>query len=110
MHIDKSCIIHKNIGKRIADIVLHKGSLNTAVTGESVFEKIFLFHGINEKHIIIKKDEMLWQSFYSVKIQFYRIKIKGKYLQLEERPPLAPVRGGIDYQFLYGASSGISYF
>ena len=33
MHIDKSCIIHKNIGKRVADIVLHKGSLNTAVTG-----------------------------------------------------------------------------
>lgn len=33
-----------------------------------------------------------------------------RYLQLEERPPLAPVRGGIDYQFLYGASSGISYF
>ena len=29
-----------------------------------------------------------------------------RYLQLEERPPLAPVRGGIDYQFLYGASSG----
>ena len=33
-----------------------------------------------------------------------------RYLQLEERPPLAPVRGGIDYQFLYGASSCISYF
>ena len=46
-------------------------------------------------------------NFLHIVGDFYQ---QVRYLQLEERPPLAPVRGGIDYQFLYGASSGISYF
>ena len=48
----------KGLGKEGKQYVYYDKKGNK-MKKKSVFEKIFLFHGINEKHIIIKKDEML---------------------------------------------------
>ena len=80
-------------------------SMMVSVDTESTTLEQAAFTLLNFLHIVI--------CVWGIVLLFVRLVIsinKSDIFQLEERPRLRLLGGGIDYQFLYGASSGISYF
>ena len=63
MHVDKCGVVQQNMGKRIVNIVLGNGSLNTAIPWQSIFEKILWGNRTDQKGIVVKINKLFGKSF-----------------------------------------------